>query len=180
MVRKFEAPASPICLTQTRNKSDLFFSAKMVSAGIRPNSYTISGLLPACATVADLIYGKEIHGYALVLAIEEDVFISTKNTACCHAGMIDVGQHIFHLMSEEHGIEQRLEQYECLVDLIGRVEITAKHVFELEPKSAGSFLLMLSLYADNGNWGDPKRLKKVMMKKSLRRNVRCSFIGITT
>ncbi|KAF6166728.1 hypothetical protein GIB67_005604 [Kingdonia uniflora] len=98
--------------------------------------------------------------------------------------MVDVGQRIFHLMSEEHGIEPRLEHYACLVDLIDRAgelveayeliknmpikpdsfvwgallgacrnhgnaelaEITAKHVSELEPKSAGSSLLMSSLY----------------------------------
>ncbi|KAF6158974.1 hypothetical protein GIB67_042055 [Kingdonia uniflora] len=139
-------------------------------------------------------------------------------TACCHAGIVDVGQRIFHLMSEEHGIEPRLEHYACLVNLIrqagelveayeliknmpikpdsfvwgvllgacrnhGNVElaeITAKHVFELEPKSAGSSLLMSCLYADNGNRGDIERLKKVMKKKRLRRNVGCSWIGITT
>ncbi|KAF6150303.1 hypothetical protein GIB67_034002 [Kingdonia uniflora] len=177
-----------------------------------------------------MIFGYANHGYS-IKAIElfnemtekkgckpDHLTFTAVLTACCHAGMVDVGQCIFHLMSEEHGIEPRLEHYACLVDLIGRAgelveayeliknmpikpdsfvwgallgacrnhgnvelaEITAKHVSELEPKSAGSSLLMSSLYADNGNWGDVERLKKVTKKKRLRRNVGCSWIGITT
>ncbi|OVA17816.1 Pentatricopeptide repeat [Macleaya cordata] len=257
---------------------------QMVGSGVRPSSFTISSLLPACATRADSKRGKEIHGYALVIGVEEDVFVSSslvdmyakcgfifeagklfnkmhrKNTvtwnsmifgyanhgysnkaielfnqmlekddvkpdhltftaaltACSHAGMVEVGQNMFHLMQEEHGIEPRLEHYACMVDLIGRAgelveaynfikampirpdffvwgallgacrnhgnielaEIAAKQLFELEPENAGSCLLLSNLYADAGSWVDAERLKRMMKRKRLRRNLGCSWIQI--
>ncbi|MCL7034322.1 hypothetical protein MKW94_003856 [Papaver nudicaule] len=50
---------------------------QMLGSGARPSSFTISGLLPACAIMADSKYGKEIHGYALVNGVEEDIFVSS-------------------------------------------------------------------------------------------------------
>ncbi|KAI3875846.1 hypothetical protein MKX03_023769 [Papaver bracteatum] len=50
---------------------------QMLSSGVRPSSFTISGLLPACAIMANSRYGKEIHGYALVNGVEEDIFVSS-------------------------------------------------------------------------------------------------------
>uniref|UniRef100_A0A166DD28 Pentacotripeptide-repeat region of PRORP domain-containing protein n=1 Tax=Daucus carota subsp. sativus TaxID=79200 RepID=A0A166DD28_DAUCS len=47
---------------------------KMFGVGMLPTSATISSLLPACATLADLKHGKEIHSYAVVRGFEEDTF----------------------------------------------------------------------------------------------------------
>lgn len=41
-------------------------------------------------------------------------------TACSHAGMVDLGQRLFHLMQDKYGIVPRLEHYACLIDLLGR------------------------------------------------------------
>ncbi|KAF6147391.1 hypothetical protein GIB67_020017 [Kingdonia uniflora] len=77
-----------------------------------------------------IIFGYANHGYT-IKAIElfnemtekgcepDHLTFTAVLTACCHAGMVDVRQRIFLLMSEEHGIEPRLEHYACLVDLIG-------------------------------------------------------------
>ncbi|KAL9276970.1 hypothetical protein ACSQ67_025484 [Phaseolus vulgaris] len=41
-------------------------------------------------------------------------------SACCHAGLIDVGREIFRSMKLVYRIEPKIEHYGCLVDLLGR------------------------------------------------------------
>ncbi|KAL7234389.1 hypothetical protein ACSBR1_017900 [Camellia fascicularis] len=41
-------------------------------------------------------------------------------SACGHAGQVDEGKSYFESMTEEYGIEARLEHYACMVDLFGR------------------------------------------------------------
>ncbi|XP_050370499.1 pentatricopeptide repeat-containing protein At5g59600-like [Argentina anserina] len=48
---------------------------KMLNHGICPTSATISGLLPACASVTNLRCGKELYAYALVVGVEADVYV---------------------------------------------------------------------------------------------------------
>ncbi|XP_057953122.1 pentatricopeptide repeat-containing protein At5g59600 [Malania oleifera] len=160
---------------------------QMLDQGFYPRSNTISALLPACAGVADLRRGKEIHGHALVIGVEEDVYVTSalvdmyakcgliyeakklfyemcrRNTAtwnsmifgyanhgycneavelfhhmeqgeekpdhltftavltaCSHAGMVELGQILFHSMQDKYRIKPRLEHYTCMVDLLGR------------------------------------------------------------
>ncbi|KAG9134949.1 hypothetical protein Leryth_001249 [Lithospermum erythrorhizon] len=41
-------------------------------------------------------------------------------SACSHAGLVDVGCLFFNLMVNEHGIQPTVEDYSCLIDLLGR------------------------------------------------------------
>ncbi|KAI3450359.1 hypothetical protein Pfo_007024 [Paulownia fortunei] len=247
---------------------------QMLQAGLSPTASTISGLLPASASIADLRRGKEIHGYSVVMGLEEDVYVrsalidmyakcgliseamslfqgmSERNTvtwnsmifgyanhgccheaielfnqmlreeerkldhltfiaalaACTHAGMVDLGENLFQLMQEKYDIVPRLEHYACMVDLLGRAgkvveaygliqrmpvepdlfvwgallgacrqhdsvdlaEIAAKQLAKLEPKSSGSSVLLLNLYADSSRWGNAIKVKKMMKKRKLR------------
>ena len=58
-----------------RNEEAFEFFKKMLDHGLCPNSATISSLLSACSVVANVRCGKEIHGYALVIGVEEDIFV---------------------------------------------------------------------------------------------------------
>lgn len=195
-----------------RNKEAFDTFKQMLLAGFRPTTATISGLLPACATVADIRHGREIHGYAVVMGMEKDVFVRSalidmygkcgylnqagelfcsmpdKNTvtwnsmifgyannghsreaielfskmveederklnhltftavltACSHAGMADVGEKLFQLMQEKYGIEPRLEQYACMVDLLGRAG---------KLKEAYDLIQKMPIEADAFVWG---------------------------
>ncbi|XP_020266008.1 pentatricopeptide repeat-containing protein At5g59600 [Asparagus officinalis] len=49
----------------------------VVLDGIKPSSVTVCSLLPACANVMNLRRGKEIHGYALIIGIGEDLFVNS-------------------------------------------------------------------------------------------------------
>ncbi|PON75597.1 Tetratricopeptide-like helical domain containing protein [Parasponia andersonii] len=170
-----------------RNKEAFDTFKEMLDHGLCPTSATISTLLSACSVVANVRRGKEIHGYALVIGVGEDMYVRSalvdmyakcgfiydaralfftmtrRNTvtwnsmifgyanngycseaielfkqmeedekkldhltftavlnACSHAGMVALGQSLFHLMQEEYRIIPRLEHYACIVDLLGR------------------------------------------------------------
>ncbi|XP_016470149.2 pentatricopeptide repeat-containing protein At2g33680 [Nicotiana tabacum] len=59
-------------------------------------------------------------------------------SACSHMGLLERGQNIFKMMSDEFGIEPRLEHFACMVDMFGRagklyeakefIESAANHV----------------------------------------------------
>lgn len=88
-----------------RNQEAFHAFKKMLDNGIYPTSATISSLLPACAAVANVRRGKEIHGYALVIGVEEDVFVSSAlvdmYTKC---GFIYEGRTLFSNMSERNTV----------------------------------------------------------------------------
>ncbi|KAF6134765.1 hypothetical protein GIB67_002166 [Kingdonia uniflora] len=44
-------------------------------------------------------------------------------SACSHAGLVDEGRQIFSLMVEEYCVEPGIEQYSCIIDLLGRAGI---------------------------------------------------------
>ncbi|XP_061342663.1 pentatricopeptide repeat-containing protein At1g33350 [Gastrolobium bilobum] len=50
---------------------------------------------------------------------DEVTFIGLLN-ACTHGGLVEQGYHYFEMMSEEYGIEPRIDHYGCLIDLLGR------------------------------------------------------------
>ncbi|CAI9106832.1 OLC1v1006064C1 [Oldenlandia corymbosa var. corymbosa] len=60
-----------------RNEEAFDTFRQMLGSGMRPNTVTISGLLPACANVADLRRGKEIHGCAVVTGMDKDTFVGS-------------------------------------------------------------------------------------------------------
>ncbi|EOY15161.1 hypothetical protein QUC31_000397 [Theobroma cacao] len=41
-------------------------------------------------------------------------------SACSHSGLVNEGKHYFKIMSEVYGVEQKLDHYSCMVDLLGR------------------------------------------------------------
>ncbi|KAG8385073.1 hypothetical protein BUALT_Bualt03G0003600 [Buddleja alternifolia] len=40
--------------------------------------------------------------------------------ACSHFGMVDDGQHLFHRMKVDYGLEPNVDHYACVVDLLSR------------------------------------------------------------
>ncbi|MFQ6621675.1 hypothetical protein Gotur_002840 [Gossypium turneri] len=40
-------------------------------------------------------------------------------SACSHSGLVNEGKHYFKIMCEVYGVEQKLDHYSCMVDLLG-------------------------------------------------------------
>ncbi|KAG8081351.1 hypothetical protein GUJ93_ZPchr0007g3735 [Zizania palustris] len=41
----------------------------------------------------------------------------------CHTGMVEQGRDYFNSMSKDYGIAPEIEQYNCMVDLLSRLEL---------------------------------------------------------
>eukprot|EP01018_Ginkgo_biloba_P010718 Gb_14382 [translate_table: standard] len=261
----------------------LKFFRQMLCKGVEPNSVTIASLLPACAYVAALEQGKEVHAYIIRRGFETDVFVGSALvdmyakcgsiesaryvfdkmlhvdlvlwnsmiagyaihgqgeealtlfshmqladvkpnhitfigvlSACSHAGLVNQGWQYFDLMRRDYCITPTLEHYACIVDLLGRAghlddahdfiqnmplepdafvwgallgacriycnvelgECVAKHLFELEPRNAGSYVLLSNIYASAGRWDGVAEVRKMMKERGLSKKPGCSWIEV--
>lgn len=72
---------------------------KMMAYGCFPNTNTVSSLLSACANVANVTWGKEIHGFALVCGLEQDIYVqSAVIDMYAKCGCISQAATLFHKM----------------------------------------------------------------------------------
>ncbi|XAR73332.1 hypothetical protein NMG60_11007266, partial [Bertholletia excelsa] len=58
-------------------KEALLVFHKMGLNGVRPNSMTLSSILPACSELKDLNSGREIHGFVVRNRLMDNVFVSS-------------------------------------------------------------------------------------------------------
>ncbi|XP_038876269.1 pentatricopeptide repeat-containing protein At5g19020, mitochondrial [Benincasa hispida] len=79
-----------------------------------------------------IICGLAMHGHAnlsikifsnlqrMSIKLNSITFLGVLG-ACCHAGLVELGERCFWSMKTVHGIEPNIKHYGCLVDLLGRV-----------------------------------------------------------
>jgi pentatricopeptide repeat protein len=188
----------------------LAFFIEMQVHGIKPDSITMVGVLHACSNLMALEQGKQIHGYAIRngfesvaignafvdlyakcghIGIAQQVFdkVSSRDvvswnamilahgihgqgadalalfslmrqtgikpdhitftavlTACSHAALVNQGRQYFESMKSDYDLAPKLEQYSCLIDLLGR----AGHLHE-----AYDIINNMPLEPDANVWG---------------------------
>ena len=72
---------------------------QMHRAGIEPNSVTISSVLPACAHLAALPEGKEIHGYIIRRGFQLDLYVgNTLIDMYAKCGLMAYAHSVFNKM----------------------------------------------------------------------------------
>eukprot|EP01018_Ginkgo_biloba_P034705 Gb_25843 [translate_table: standard] len=85
------------------NDEALKLFRRMQLVGIKPNSIAIASVLPACANLAAVQAGKEIHGLLIKCSFESDVFVQSAvidmYTKC---GDIAVGRHVFDKLAQRN------------------------------------------------------------------------------
>lgn len=86
----------------------------MMQSGVSPRASTISGLLPASASTADLKLGKEIHGYSVVMGFEEDVYVRTALIDMyAKCGLISEAMSLFQDMTERSNVTWNSMIFAC-------------------------------------------------------------------
>ncbi|KAK0607239.1 hypothetical protein LWI29_011999 [Acer saccharum] len=91
-------------------RSGLFEEAlKMVremgNANLKPDSFTLSSVLPIFAEYVDVIKGKEIHGYAIRQGLDTDLFIgSSLIDMYAKCTQVEDSQRVFGLLPRRDGI----------------------------------------------------------------------------
>ncbi|XWS14410.1 hypothetical protein CRYUN_Cryun35bG0007000 [Craigia yunnanensis] len=102
-----------------------------------------------------MLAGYAVHGYgkdAIKLfevmvkkGIQPDhVTFTHLLSACSHSGLVNEGKHYFKIMSEVYGVEQKLDHYSCMVDLLGRSGLL-NYAYDL--------IRHISMEPNSGVWG---------------------------
>eukprot|EP01018_Ginkgo_biloba_P040301 Gb_16664 [translate_table: standard] len=78
---------------------------RMLWAGVKPNSVTIAGVLPACSHLAALQQVKEIHNHIIRIGYEIDVFVgSALVDMYAKCGSVEVARKVFDKMFQRNKV----------------------------------------------------------------------------
>ncbi|KAL6223475.1 hypothetical protein ACLB2K_006862 [Fragaria x ananassa] len=115
-----------------------------------------------------------IFSHMLELGIKPDnVIITAVLSACSHAGLVNEGLKIFHTIEEVYGVKPTMEQYACVVDLLGR-----GHLFDIEADNIGNYVVMSNLYASEARWDGVMEVRQLMRIRDLKKPAGCSWIEV--
>eukprot|EP01018_Ginkgo_biloba_P039230 Gb_00867 [translate_table: standard] len=79
----------------------LKFFVQMKRAGMKPNRATFASILSACASLAALEQGKQIHANIIKVEYKSDVFVENALiTMYSKCGRVDIAYHVFDKMPE--------------------------------------------------------------------------------
>eukprot|EP01018_Ginkgo_biloba_P018985 Gb_02561 [translate_table: standard] len=130
---------------------------RMQLAGLKPNSVTIASVLPACARLAVLETGKEIHSYIIRGGFESDAAVGSALLAFySKSGRMENARHVFDRMSERDvvswnaiisGYAQNGQCHESL-NLFHQMQVAG-----LKPNMI-TWNAMIAGYAQNGLGGE--------------------------
>ncbi|THU47663.1 hypothetical protein C4D60_Mb09t17990 [Musa balbisiana] len=95
----------------------------MIHNGPKMDGFTFATVLSACASIAALDSGMEIHAFGIRSHLETDepdlvTFVGVLS-ACSHAGLVEEGLKYFESM-KNHGLVPQTEHYSCVIDILGR------------------------------------------------------------
>lgn len=107
----------------------------VVTLGALVSGYARNG---NCKMIEKCLQGLPQYGFEI-----DDLIFTGILTACCHAGLVEQGCFYFTSMKEEYGIQPSMEQYSCLVHLLG----SGGCLIEAE-----DMLQTMPILPDNGMW----------------------------
>ncbi|XP_031504971.2 pentatricopeptide repeat-containing protein At4g21300 isoform X2 [Nymphaea colorata] len=88
------------CVLNGLNHDALVMFRILLQSNMRPNSVTLASTLPACASLAALKVGKELHGYILKSAHSNICFVgSALVDMYAKCGRLDLGLNVFKKLS---------------------------------------------------------------------------------
>ncbi|PRQ55341.1 putative pentatricopeptide [Rosa chinensis] len=119
--------------------------------------------------------------------------------ACSHSGLVQEGRRLFKSMTDDYGIVPDEEHYACLIDLLGRAGCfdemmnqlenmpckagglgrkVAEHLIELEPQSSAPYVLLSSIYAEEGRWELVAKVRRLMDERHVRKERAISWVEV--
>ncbi|KAJ4755927.1 Pentatricopeptide repeat superfamily protein [Rhynchospora pubera] len=136
---------------------------EMVRNGEVPDSVSYANLLPACARIASLEKGKELHA------------MSVRNG---RAGLLTEAEELIKGMP----FEPNSDVWGALLGacrIYGDIEMArraAMHLFELEPDNSGYYTVLSNMYAEVGRWEEADEIRMLMKDRKVKKNPGYSWV----
>ncbi|KAL7170034.1 hypothetical protein ACSBR2_034976 [Camellia fascicularis] len=112
-------------------------------------------------------------------------------SACGHAGQVDEGKSYFECMTEEYGIEARLEHYACMMRVFGRHFLERvgfmvmlsllnwlRDTFLNWTQNSGYYVLLSNLQANAGKWESVLKTRSMMKDRGVQKVPGYSWIEL--
>ncbi|KAJ8478282.1 hypothetical protein OPV22_022009 [Ensete ventricosum] len=155
---------------------------QMIEASVHPDEVTMVGLLCACSRSGMVSQGWD---YFDSMKRKYSITPNLKHYACMvdllgRAGYLEQAYQFINDMP----IEPDAAIWGALLNgcrihhQVGLGEYAAKHVFELDDRSVGYYVLLCNLYADSGRWDQLARVRKVMRERGLEMDPGCSWVEV--
>ncbi|KAL8547076.1 hypothetical protein ACS0TY_006704 [Phlomoides rotata] len=155
---------------------------KMINEGVLPDGVTFVGILSACSHIGLVEEGKKLfysmsESYRITPGIEH------------YACLVDILGRAGKLDEVESLVENMELTPDALIwenvlgacKLHGNVELgerAAKNLFQVNPETDSTYILLSNLYASKGRWNDVSKVRASMSSKGIKKEPGCSWVEI--
>eukprot|EP01018_Ginkgo_biloba_P034077 Gb_04446 [translate_table: standard] len=156
--------------------------SQMQRTSLKPNHVTFTSVLSACSHA-----GLVDEGWQFFNCMSRDYCITpkVKHYACMvdllgRAGCLDEALDFIRRMPVEPdvGVWGALLGACRIHTNIELGEHVARHLFELEPRNPGYYVLLSNIYAVTGRWDDVTKVRTMMKERRLKKTPGCSLIEV--
>eukprot|EP01018_Ginkgo_biloba_P009810 Gb_15639 [translate_table: standard] len=142
----------------------LFYQMKQT--GIQPDQFTFATVLPACANLATLEYGKEIHEEIIKSGLQSDIFVgSALVDMYAKCGSIKDARNVFDKMPERNVVSWNTMIVGYAQN--GHVDEALKIFQAMPTRNVLSWNAMIAGYAQNGHVNDALKLFQKMSERNV-------------
>ncbi|GKU91198.1 hypothetical protein SLEP1_g5102 [Rubroshorea leprosula] len=149
----------------------LSFFTQMRAAGIFPNHFTFSAILPACADTAVIFHGQQMHCLICKHGCDTDVFVGTALLDMyAKCGFLDLAEKVFVQMPERNLVSWNSMIVGCLSNqLYHKAVVCFREVIREDLFGANqvSISSVLSACANMGELGFGKQVHALVVKHDL-------------
>ncbi|KAK9073083.1 hypothetical protein SSX86_007405 [Deinandra increscens subsp. villosa] len=155
---------------------------EMLAAGEKPDHVTMIGLLSACSHAGLVDEGR---CYFKSMSKELGIQPSSDHYACIvdllgRAGCLDEAKDLIDNMPmQPDAVIWASLLGGCKVH--GNIELgkyVAEKLIEIDAENSGPYVLLSNMYAEMGNWGEVKRVRKLMKQRGVIKQPGCSWIEV--
>lgn len=155
---------------------------KMIESKVSPDEVTFTALLCACSRSGMVTEGLQ---YFHAMETEFSIAPNLKHYAC----MVDLLGRAGKLedacmLIEEMDMKPDAAIWGALLNacrIHRRVElgeVAARHIFGMDKRDVGYYILLCNLYSDSGKWDEVAKLRKMMREMGLTIDPGCSWIEV--